>query len=156
MTVTAPPARQLVTNALLTMLRSAGVGLVGDNRAPKFGGSPPRVQPTNADYPYSILYDIEGGARSGDFVDDMQDAQFAYQWSFIGRRRDQAQLMADKGCAVLVGRTDGVYTVAMTDPAGMSIIRRTLDEPYGAQQQGTAEQLVWLVPCRFRLDVTAA
>lgn len=161
MSVTAPPARQLLTNNLLAMFKvaaPAGLGIrVGDNRAPVFGGSPPRTQPDPAnDFPYAILYDLDGGARDGDYEDYSKDATFAYQLSVVGRRRDQAQLIADKAAVVICGRTDGGYTSPLTAPGGLTVMSRELDTPAGAQMQGTAEQILWLVPVRFRVYVTSA
>lgn len=162
MTVTAPPARQILTSNLLAMFRAAaadgGLGIrVGDNRAPKFGGSPARTQPDPAaDYPYGILYDIPGGARDGDYEDYSKDATFVYQFSAIGLRRDQAQLIGDRAGTIVCGRTNGQYTSPLTAPAGLTVMSRELDLPAGIQQQGTAEQLVWLNPVVFRIYVTSA
>lgn len=161
MTVTAPPARQILSNNLLAMFRATaptGLGCrVGDNRAPVFGGSPPRSQPDPAlDYPYAVLWDLDGGGRDGDYADEYADAIFPYQLSVIGRRRDQAQLMADKAAVVICGRTDGAYTSPLTAPAGLAVMSRDLDLPAGVQMQGSAEQLVWMVPVRFRVRVTVA
>lgn len=155
-----PVARQLLSNNLVAMLRrskaAGGLGyLVGDNQAPRFASDATQPDP-RVDYPYGILYDIDGGDRAGDYADPVIDAQFAYQLSVWGRRRDQAQLAADVACTVLVGRANGAYVSTLTDPAGLSVIRRSLDPPAGVIPQATAEQRIFMVPVRFRLDVTAA
>lgn len=158
-----PPARQLLTTNLVAMLRRprdqgglvSDPRLVGDNQAPRFAATTQQPEP-RVEYPYFIVYDIDGGDRAGDYADPVVDAQFVYQLSIFGRRRDQAQLAADVACAVLVGRANGAYVSTLADPAGLSVIRRSLDPPAGVIEQGTAQQRIFMVPVRFRLDVTAA
>lgn len=145
------PGRQLVTTALLAMLRQSkadgGLGaLVGDNQAPAFSKTQPDER---IDYPYFVLFDIDGGGRSGDYVNEASDAQYVYQLTCVGRRRDQAQWAADRAQLAFLDGT-------LVDPAGLTVIRRSLDIPAGVTRFGETKQTEWAVPLRLRLDVATS
>lgn len=71
---------------------------VGDGHAPK-----ELEERTDADYPYSVIYDNDTiwWRMSGPFNGPQDDKQFMYQIVYIGLTRRQAQMLAQRGRALV-------------------------------------------------------
>ncbi len=88
--------RQLVTDAILTVLTSAGLA-AGDGEAP-----------AGAAAPYVVLYPVGQGATEGPINDDQADVDWLYQITAVGVDRWQAEHFADQARAAMLA---GTFTV---------------------------------------------
>lgn len=90
-----PHARNPVTLAMLTVLRTCGLE-VGDGIAP----APADGQLAPAK-PYLILYELPGRFLTSDAEGDSDGPSYDYQLTAVGERRDQATRALDRARAVV-------------------------------------------------------
>lgn len=107
--------QQLVTNALLELLRQPGRTVLDH---------PYTVE--NPRYPYLAVSAIPGGAFSGPpLTHPDADAELVYQVDAIGTRRDQAQALGDWAAGRLLRReVDGAYTHDFGTVEGWAVMAR--------------------------------
>lgn len=129
----------LVVNELLEQLRAELVPLVGD------GAAPADVR----QLPYYVLHTIPGGMLSGSFADQHEDLELVVQLNATGGNREQAQFALAAGRAVVLGRTNGAWSVPLAG-AGWVVYHREHDMDGGVER---VEQLHTATD-RYRLHVT--
>lgn len=148
MTVFVPPQRQLITTAVLDMLRAELPGPVGDNRQPA------SFAENGVTFPYWILYDIEGGENQhADYSGNLTAQQLTWQLTCVGRRRDQAQAAADRAVRAWEARdtTTGEYAASVAAPPNCSVSSRLSNVPPGVLVEDSSNQAVFSVPLRVSL-----
>jgi len=151
------PDRQLLTNELIAMLKTATTKLVGDHKAP--AGVPAFVKGQPAPPPYSVVFTIPGGGYWGPGLSAPDsNADFTYQVDSVGFSRSQAEWLADRVRRSILARTaTGAFQVAIADPAGWRIADRAPDGGAGGVQVGgDAQYEVYSIAERFVLRVVAA
>ncbi len=123
--------------ALVTVLQTTGRP-VGDGVAP--AGSPP----------YSILWDLPGGALDGPVGDPNADLDMPFQVTCVGRVADEARRMADKVRLALL--TSAVVV------SGRAVMRVAPDGGLGSVERDddTGGPPLWYCAPRFRLLTTPA
>lgn len=139
---------QLVTTALLAMLKAElepGWKVYDTNVPPSAASS------------YYMLSQIGGGSFSGPPLTAPEiDEEIVYQLDAVAARRDQAQLMADRGKELMVGRdATGALRFALTMPGGwVESGRIRNDVPGGVDQEGAPPSVVYTAPNRYTVQVT--
>lgn len=147
---TAVVAKRLVTNGLITML-TAGISVPGTTRKVGDNEAPPDA---SLDDGYAIVYTIDGGSFEGaPLWAPEADAWLVYQVTSVGRKRDQAEWIADRVRLTLLSRVaDGGFQVAFPALAGMQVTGREPDGTSpGVIPEGVTPNRVYNVPERFRL-----
>lgn len=136
--------RRIVTAALLTLLGTTTLP-IGDHTAPA----------EVAGKPWAVLYSIPGGDLSTDNLAAVEDGMdLIYQVTSVGRRRDQAEWMADLTRAKVVGRTAGAFIAAWPAMTGLKVADRQMwGGVGGVEQSGEAPHQVWSVAERFLIRV---
>jgi hypothetical protein len=113
------PDRRKVTDAVLSLV-AAGTSPrpVGDHKAPE-----------PLDYPYSVLYAIDGGGFWGPALSAPdRAADFVYQVDAVAKRRDQCEWMADTIRRTFLARqSSGAFQVSLTYPVGWVVADRQPD-----------------------------
>lgn len=141
-----------VTNQLLEMLRRGTAIPVGDHKAPKQG-----VLDPEDDYPYAILYEMEGGAFSGPALTAPEaDADFRYQVTCVGTSRSQARWAADRVRRTMVDREPtGAFKVSYTAPPGVKLTDRLLIGGSGyTEVDGDPPNELYSIPTLYALGAT--
>jgi len=88
------------TDAIIAALEGFGL-VVGDGKAPA------NFQRLLEDGDgYVVVYSIPGGGTSGNLDDPNADAVLVYQVTCVGKRRDQAELLADQVSELLQTELD--------------------------------------------------
>ncbi|HEX9991353.1 MAG TPA: hypothetical protein VGB14_00355 [Acidimicrobiales bacterium] len=96
--------RRKVTQALIDMLAAATTRPVGDLDRPPAGVEP-----------FAVVYPIPGGSSDGPAQWPHADVDRVYQVSSVGKDRWQAEWMADKVRAAILGRNgNGAYVNPIT------------------------------------------
>lgn len=136
--------RRIVTAALLDLLETTTLP-IGDHTAPA----------EVAGKPWAVLYSIPGGEQSTANLAAVEDGtDLIYQVSSVGRRRDQAEWMADLIRAVIVGRTAGAFTATWPAMAGLKVADRQMwGGVGGVEPSGEAPHRVWSVAERFLIRI---
>lgn len=140
------PNRHPVTDTLLVLLRRGTGKQVGDMELPE-----------DVEYPYAILYPIEGGGFDGPPLQSSEsDALFTYQVTSAGLSRKQAEWMGDAVRRTVVARSaNGDFQVAHDDPEGLRIAGRMVESGAGGvDAQGDPPNRVYSVVERFSIRVT--
>jgi hypothetical protein len=143
---------ELVTDAFITFIQT-GISapstprLVGDHEAPPGA---------DLDIGYAVVYTIDGGQFEGASLwAPESEAEVVFQVTSVGRKRNQAQWIADRARLTVLSRlAAGGFQVAFPDPAGMTVTGR---EPEGSTPgvipEGVAPNRVYNIPERYRLHV---
>lgn len=151
MTAPLTPPVDLITTAVLTLLKASG-RTVYDGA---FGGSP--VSPS---YPYAILYSLTGG--DSDPMPDLDDRRdtvtLPYQVTSVSNLRNQCQQAGRVLRDRLVGKTPGGgYAHQLVMPAGwVCIARRSDSVTPGIDRTGDTPNAVFTEPARYLLTITPA
>ena len=127
MVETVVPSRP-VTASVITHLGSLGFG-VGDGQAP---------DPST--FPYSVVYSLDAGDRSGPMNDGQADVVHTQQVTVVGETQEQAQKLLDK---VRVKMRDETLTIADRE---VSLIE--VDEGDGVERDGREQP-----PLFYAIDV---
>lgn len=137
---------ELVTFALISLLRTNGDVPIGDHDAPRDADG------VMAQPPFAIVYKLEGGARTGPAWSGWQDdLRLSYQVTSSGTDRRQAEAVADHVREIVTGRFNGSWRYSFTQPAGAVITsRETQDTTPGVDREGR----IFTVPETFYLTVT--
>jgi hypothetical protein len=141
--------KQLITNALISMLATATSRPCGDHQ------SPPGA---NLAQGYTYVYAIDGGSFDGPPLwSPESDATLVYQVTSVGQNREQAEWLADRVRLTMTSRLpDGGFQVAFPVLAGMSVIHRSPDGTSpGVIPEGPPESRVYNIPERYRLSVVS-
>jgi hypothetical protein len=141
--------RRILTSNLRTALATA-------TGRPWGSGKAPVKEPKEADYPYGILYVIDGGGYSGPpFHHPEADADCVYQLTSVGLTVSNVEFMADKARTAILGRDEnGAFATDIPAPEGWIVNNRRPDTPPGGVDQ-TGKDLYQVVE-RFVLSVTPA
>ncbi len=136
--------RRIVTAALLTVLGTTSLP-IGDHTAPA----------ETAGKPWAVLYSIPGGAYGDDNLAAVETGtDLLYQVTSVGRRRDQAEWMADLIRAKVIGRTLGGFIATWPAMTGLSVADRQMwGGVGGVEPSGEAPHQVWSVAERFLIRV---
>ena len=151
MTSPLTPPVDLITTAVLTMLRTGGRTVYDGVSA---------ANPAAPGYPFDILYAIPGG--DADPLPDLEDTNttvhLAFQVSSVSNLRNQAQHQARVARDLMLGRDEtGAYATALAMPAGWVCARRWSDPlTPSADRAGDPPQAVFTVPARYFIAVTPA
>ena len=140
-------AKHPITNGLIAMVRSGISKPVGDHEAP---------ENADLDVGYAIAYTIDGGSFEGaPLWATESDAWLVYQITSVGRKRDQAEAIADRVRLTILSRVAaGGFQVAFPDPAGMKVTGREPDGTSpGVIPEGVKPNRVYNVPERYRFHV---
>lgn len=140
------PDRRPFTNAFIAMLETGTGRQVGDHASPA----------APLEYPYCIVYAIEGGGFSGPPLwHPDEDATFPFSVRSVGLRRDQAEWMADRVRLSVLGRSAQAFQISMLAPAGWSICgRMSSSSPTTPTPEGVPPNQVWNVSEQFSIQVT--
>lgn len=84
------PVVRTHTDAVIAALEGAGL-TVGDAVAP------------DAAPPYAVVYSVSAGGWSGTLAEPYEDAALVFQVTCVGATREQAEWVADKAIATLLG-----------------------------------------------------
>ncbi|MFF3976963.1 hypothetical protein [Streptomyces sp. NPDC001828] len=135
---------RLVALAAQTMLATA------TGRSCGYGSVPVQTaQPTGANLPYSVLYEL-GQDSSGPAFGDMHgDARVLIQVTSAASSAELASALADKVRAGFLGRTAGGWAFPITLIGGV-VVDRDLDREDGTSVAGSVYSYVQ----RFALTVT--
>ncbi|GAA2084462.1 hypothetical protein GCM10009759_03510 [Kitasatospora saccharophila] len=88
-------------------------------------------KPTGNTIPYSILMPLGGVSSGPPFGDQAGDARLVYQVTSVGSTAEQAEWMADKVRAALLGTTpSGAFATPVT-AAGHTVTGREIDREDG-------------------------
>jgi hypothetical protein len=128
------PAVREHTDAVIATLAAAGLA-VGDAKAP--AGDPP----------YDVVYSIPAGGWTGTLAAPNDDGSLVYQVSCVGKSRQQAEWLADKAIATILGG------VAVT---GRSVPFVELDLSGGVSRDDDRTPPLWVAAPRFRFATTPA
>lgn len=136
--------RRIVTAALLDLLETTTLP-IGDHTAPE----------EVAGKPWATLYSITGGNLSQDNLAAVEDGtDLIYQVTSVGRRRDQAEWMADLIRAKVVARTATAFVTAWPSMTGLKVADRQMwGGVGGVEQSGEAPHQLWSVAERFLIRV---
>jgi len=144
--------KQLVTDALITMVAAGTARPCGDH------GSPPGAVMSEG---YTYVHSIDGGSFDGPgFWSPESDATLVYQITSVAGGpfgRKQAEWIADRVRLTLVSRSaGGGFQVAFPSLVGMLVIHREPDglSP-GVIPEGPPESRVYSVPERYRISVVS-
>ncbi len=112
--------------------------------------------PTTPPGAYAVLYQIPGGSLTGPGLGAQNDAAVAYQVDAVGRRRDQAQYLADRIREIIFGQdTNGRYSHGLTTPAGwVSAARLATDGLPGVYRDPSAPTPLYQAVQRFTVVFT--
>lgn len=140
-------ARGPITAALQALLvagtqRPCGVAQLPTVPAPGGGMVPAAV-------PYNVLYPMGGPVSGPPFGDASADASVTWQVTSVADRADQAEWLADRTRAVLVGRTGDHWTHQLT-LSGVSVMNRRMTDDAGVIPEGATVTYVQ----RVTLDLT--
>lgn len=124
------PTLRVHTDSVIAKLESVGLS-VGDGESP----APPSC----------AVYTIPGGRSYGSLQEPNEDADFVYQVTCVGITREQAEWVADKAIAALLG---GVTV------ADRHIARVMVDAFPGVFRDDDATPPVFVSTPRFRLITT--
>jgi hypothetical protein len=132
--------RRPVTAAFIELLETTGLP-IGDHVAPG----------EVAGKPWAIVYSIPGGALRDDNLAAVEKGtDLVYQVTSVGRRRDQAEWMADRARTTVIARTSSGFTTAWPMMTGAEAAdRQLLGGLGGAEPSGKAPHQVWSVAERF-------
>ncbi|ELP61495.1 hypothetical protein PV735_32100 [Streptomyces turgidiscabies] len=140
-----PVSGRLVSLAAQSMLATATTRSCGYGTAPTASSTP-----TGAVIPYSVLYPL-GITTSGPAYGDADaDARVLFQVTCVASTAEQAEWMADKVRAAVLGRTAKGEFVTAIAIAGCAVIGRELDKEEGVTVSGGVYSYVQ----RYVLTVT--
>lgn len=147
-------ARTPIDKALVIALRVGTQRPVEIMEAPKAPGNGPLL-------PYAILYPLPGGSFDGPPLSDPHaDVTFSYQVTSVGKTAEQCQSMADRVRATMLGRKNGAFVKAISNPSGVKIMDRAPDGGPGGIDRATGaadtDNVVFSVPERYLITVTPA
>lgn len=132
---------ELLTFGLIELLGDGTGRPIGDADAPRDAAG------DLYDFPWGIVYPLEGGSSWGPVANWRADRRVPYQVTSSGRDRRQAQAMADRVRTVILDRA----TYPFPAVAGLKVIDRDVqDTNPGVDREGT----VWSVPETFYITVT--
>lgn len=142
--------RRIVTEAILTMLRTSTGMPVGDSVLDE--------DDIVDQKPWGVLHPIDGGGYEGGapYTAPDSDAQLVYQVDSVGRSRGQAEWMADLVRRTMLARSSsGSFQVASPSIAPFKIIDRAPDTaPGGVIPEGEPSARVYSISERFVIFVT--
>lgn len=136
--------RRTVTAALLDLLETTTLP-IGDHTAPA----------EVAGKPWAVLYSIPGGEVSDHNLAAVETGiDLIYQVTSVGRRRDQAEWMADLIRATVIGRTAGAFIATWPVMTGLKVADRQLwGGVGGVEPSGEAPHRLWSVAERFLIRI---
>ncbi|MCX4761911.1 hypothetical protein OG562_13185 [Streptomyces sp. NBC_01275] len=140
-----PVSGRLVSLAVQTMLASATTRSCGYGTAPTSSSTP-----TGATIPYSVLYPLGITTSGPAFGDADADARVLFQVTCVASTAEQAEWMADKVRAAILGRSAKGDFVNAVVVAGCAVIGRELDKEEGVTVSGGVYSYVQ----RYVLTVT--
>lgn len=134
--------RRTVTAAFVSLAAATGLP-VGDHTAPV----------EVAGKPWAIVYSISGGGLLDSNLAALEEGMdLIYQVTSVGRRRDQAEWLADRTRGVVVGRTAAGFSAPFPAIAGAKVADRQLWGGLGGvEPSGDSPNQVWSVAERFLL-----
>lgn len=141
-----PPLDEMTT-ALLELLRTGG-RTVYDGA---YGGDPLAVT-----YPYSILYQIPGGAADAiPTLDlDLRVMTVAYQVTTVSNLRNQCQNAAGQIRDLLLARTSSGWANDLPLASGWQVIHRAPDAALpGIDRTGEYPAVLYNQPARYHLTI---
>lgn len=132
--------RRPVTAAFIDLLEITTLP-IGDHTAPT----------EVAGKPWAIVYSIPGGALRDDNLAAVENGiDLIYQVTSVGRRRDQAEWMADLVRTTVMARTSSGFTTAWPAMTGLSVAdRQLLGGLGGVEPSGQSPHELWSVAERF-------
>lgn len=135
MTILVPPPRELVTLGLLQALRLPAVeGGMGSHRMYEPNQKELRDGSADPGQGYGIVYSIDGGGFPAQgLTETWEMAEYAYQISLFGLRRDQVEKMIGRLEGVLIGVDSETheYATPIQSPPSCSKFRRLLNSATG-------------------------
>lgn len=139
--------RRLVTQALQVLL-AAGTGKpCGIGALPQIDGKP-------AEPPYSVLRSLTLALDGAPFTDRHEDSHTQYQVDCVARSHAQAEWLADRVRAAVLGRNEhGAWRHALTVP-GWTCYARELALDAGPEDDSAAVIVSYVI--RFQLSWTPA
>lgn len=139
--------RRIVTAALIDLLETTTIP-IGDHTAPD----------EVAGKPWAVVYSIPGGGLLDDNLAAVEDGMdLLYQVTSVGRRRDQAEWMADRARSTIIGRTSAGFSTTFPTITGLNVADRQLwGGVGGVEPSGEAPHQVWSVAERFLLRLVVA
>lgn len=139
--------RRLVTQALETLLTAATGKPVATGALPTIGGKP-------AEPPYSVLRSLTLTLDGAPLTDLHEDSATTYQVDCVARTHDQAEWLADRVRAGVLGRDErGAWQHALTVP-GWTCYARELALDAGPEDDPAAVIVLYVI--RFQLYWTPA
>jgi hypothetical protein len=127
-----------LTNHLLKFLQDNVGRPVGDHDIPGSVSQPPGPD----DFPYCILYSIDGGGFDGPMLtsgDEFADREF--QVTSVGLTREQCQFMAARVHHVMTSRNDD--NTGYEYPLSGVALRQVNDPPGGVSREGETPVYIW-------------
>ncbi|MFE9553113.1 hypothetical protein ACFYOD_06475 [Streptomyces sp. NPDC006703] len=119
-------------------------------RACGYGSVPaPNAQPTGANLPYTVLYELGQDSNGPAFGDMHGDARVLLQVTSAATSAELASALADRVRAGFLGRTASGWAFPLTPASGV-VIDRDLDQDDGTSVAGSVYSYVQ----RFALTVT--
>ncbi|MER7047951.1 hypothetical protein [Streptomyces jumonjinensis] len=146
--MTAP--RRPVTRALVTLIEEATGRPCGTGALPRIRAGGAWVP---AVVPYTVLDSLPGTFSGPPLADWHADVAWSYQVTSVGEREDQAEWLADRVRAGIVGRTRGQWTRELALPQGRVIDRELHYDSAGEPSVSAAGAIVSYVQ-RFTITVT--
>ncbi|MFI1830708.1 hypothetical protein ACH41E_30365 [Streptomyces sp. NPDC020412] len=144
--------RRPVTRALAALIEEA-------TGRPCGTGALPRVRVGDewvpAPVPYTVLDSLPGVFSGPPLADWHADAAWSYQVTSVGAREDQAEWLADRVRAGIVGRTRGRWTCELALSQGRVIDRELHYDSAGEPSVSAAGAIVSYVQ-RFTITVTSS
>jgi len=142
---------ELATSALVAMLRAATASLsavmVYDHRIP----------PAGVSTPYGLVLAVDSPDPDGPpWSDDEADATLTFQLDAVGKRRDQAQWLADRLRAAVLGRTGPNWTNAVSVSGWVSADRRTTGQYGRVDREGSPRFELYVARAQYELAFTPA
>ncbi|MFF8769066.1 hypothetical protein [Kitasatospora sp. NPDC015120] len=121
------PVQGRVVSLALRDALAAGTG-----RSCGYGAPPVAAdKPTGNTIPYQVLYPLGGTSSGPPFGDQAGDGRMLYQLTSVGSTAEQAEWMADKGRAAVLGTTAKGGFATPILPAGHTVIGREIDKEDG-------------------------
>ncbi|MFD4394361.1 hypothetical protein [Kitasatospora sp. NPDC058478] len=112
-----------------TALRDAIAAATG--RSCGYGAPPVAAdKPTGTTIPYSVLYPLGGTSSGPPFGDQAGDGRLLYQVTSVATTGEQAEWMADKVRAAVLGTKGGSFVTPIL-PAGHTVVGREIDKEDG-------------------------
>lgn len=130
----------LVTNEVVAALRASSGRPVGDGEAP-----------AGATFPYHVVHLLPSPPLDGSWGDPHEQAVLSVQVNSIGTTREEAQFARHRARLVLLGRTNGAWSIPLTGD-GWRVFHREHDGDGGVERTDD----LFTAPDRFRLHVAAS